>query len=146
MNLQIVDYHKRYFNDCVEIFDKNTPRYFLLEEKEPFVEYLKATTWYFVVKADDAIVGCFGVEFIKEKKHARLHWIMVDPALQGQGIGSFMMEQVFTAMKSKGYQTMEVDTSQEGIRFFGKYQIEILDEIKNGWGLGMDRINLLLYI
>lgn len=146
MKLQIIDYEKQFFNDCVEIFDKNTPRYFLLEEREPFIEYLEVTIWYFVVRSDETTVGCFGVEFIEENKHARLHWIMVDPDLQGRGIGSLMMEEIFSTMRAKGFRIMEIDTSQEGIRFFRRYQIEVLEEIKDGWGTGMDRINLLLYV
>lgn len=146
MKLQVVDYQNKFFDDCVTIFDKNTPRYFLQDEREPFIEYLKVTTWYFVVRMEDKIVGCFGVEFMEEKKHARLHWIMVDPDFQGQGIGSFIMNEIFTSMRAEDYRIMEIDTSQEGIRFFGRYQIEILEEIKDGWGVGMDRINLLLYI
>ena len=146
MKLQVTDYQKKYFRDCVKIFDKNTPRYFLPEEREPFLDYLKVTTWYFVVQMEGVTVGCFGVEFFEEKKHARLHWIMVDPDVQGQGIGSSIMNEIFTSMRRKGYRVLEIDTSQDGIRFFSRYEIEILEEIKNGWGEGMDRINLLLYI
>ena len=146
MNWKIVPYDKKDFDTCVGLFDFNSPKYFLEEERAPFLSYLRVTKWYYLVTQGALTTAAFGLQFIpNSQQHARLHWIMVHPGMQGQGIGSFIMEWIFQRMEKEGSMVLEVDTSQVSVSFFERYNIEILETIKNGWGSGMDRINLLLY-
>lgn len=118
----------------------NTPEFFAPEEEEDFINYLKyEATRYFVVEADDQLVGCGGYNNPDGPTIFRLSWDIVHPAWQGQGIGRRLSEyRIQQIREAEGGTVILVRTSQHVYRFYERLGFVLQAVVKDYWAAGYD--------
>jgi GNAT superfamily N-acetyltransferase len=146
---------------CLRIFRANIPRYFLTQEEPDFLAYLADPgPHYAVVEAvaeeaagttgsegrepSDArrIVGCGGPAMDADGTWS-VCWMMVDPELQGRGLGRRMVAhcRAVVARESPGG-VLRLDTSQHTEGFYHRMGFETVSRTEDGYGPGMHRIEM----
>jgi ribosomal protein S18 acetylase RimI-like enzyme len=74
-----------------------------------------------------------------------LYWIVVDPASQGKGVGSHLLEYVETDVLRRGGRMLLIETSSQEsygatIRFYKKAGYKLVARIKNFYRIGDDKL------
>ena len=69
---------------------------------------------------------------------------MLDPHVKGHGIGSAMMHEVIAIAATANAEHIDIAASQHSAEFFAHFGAVELQRSKDGWGPGMDRINMEL--
>jgi GNAT superfamily N-acetyltransferase len=131
---------------CLDIFDANCPASFAPGERDDYIEFLgvKAAV-YEVCLADDKVAGAFGlIGDTAERKSLR--WILIDPSLQGKGIGRAMMGRVMDIANKSDATCLEIAASHRSASFFAKFGAESISFTDNGWGPNMHRIDMELLL
>jgi [ribosomal protein S18]-alanine N-acetyltransferase len=122
----------------IELIRSNVPRYFAESEVDDFVHYLESELEnYWVLEVEDQIVGCGGVNFLDTNK-ARISWDMIHPDFQGIGLGKKLLNFRFDFLTSKGFDKVDVRTSQFSYLFYQKNGFNTLEIKPNYWFLGYD--------
>ena len=76
----------------MQIFDANCPEFFAPNERDDYLEFLNSRPKEYVVcEHRGNIAGAYGV-FAEGDGDAVLNWILLNPEIQGLGIGSKIME------------------------------------------------------
>ena len=128
---------------CLALFDANCPAYFAPNERADYIEFLdRAPAGYEVCELDGSAVAAFGL--IRSDGAVRLNWIMLAPASQGRGIGSAIMQRVVAAARSSGESVIHIAASQKSAPFFARFGAAPVTRTPDGWGPGMDRIDMEL--
>src|SRR4051812_37894637 len=73
------------------IFDANTPVFFAVNERADFMRYLDENAGLYMVVERGADLAAGFAAAPGAAGRAHLNWILVDPAMQGGGIGAAMM-------------------------------------------------------
>ena len=129
--------------DCLALFDLNCPAFFAPNERVDYEVFLAAVPdWYELCVVAGAIIGAFGLD----PAHAALRWIMIHPDAQGRGVGSAIMTHVMNAASRKGVSSISIAASQKSAPFFAKFGAISQSTLENGWGPGMDRIDMTLAV
>ena len=130
---------------CLAVFDSNTPQFFDPSERSLFETYLdRDDLSYFVMDHDGDIVGCGGYYIGEDGLMANLVWGMVRRDLHKQGLGRFLlMFRLREITKANGVQMVRVGTSQHAAAFFEKQGFKAASVQKDGYGPGIDRIEML---
>ena len=97
-------------------------------------------------KKDRAVqgYGCYGPVPLTQGVYD-LYWIVVDPASQGKGFGSHLLEYVETDVLSRGGRMILIETSSQEsydatIRFYKKAGYKLVARIKNFYRIGDDKL------
>ena len=62
MNLRFKAYSKGNYEQCLELFDLNCPKYFASIEKNDYIEFLNQTKeGYVTIHHDSILIGAYGV-------------------------------------------------------------------------------------
>ncbi len=126
----------------------NTPEYFDPGEEKDFVDYLDhELDQYFVYELDSIIVGCGGLNFLKNEKEARISWDMIHPDYQGRGIGRTLTQfRIETAKRNPKVKLIVVRTSQITFPFYEKQGFKLTEVKKDFWAPGFDlyRMEIIL--
>lgn len=132
------------FDDCMSIFDGNCPKFFADHERQAFQKYLQEARYpYFVVTdIQNQILACGG--FVTEKGIAELAWGMVRNDIHHQGVGRFLFTQRLDAIRKAGANAIIMDTSQHSLGFYQSLGFEVVGRKPDGYGPGLDRIDLRL--
>ena len=129
---------------CVGIFDLNCPEYFAPNERQDYEEFLGgAPADYEVCEGEGRILGAFGL-FADGENTKTLNWIMLDPQTQGMGVGSKIMERVIDLGRVSETKAVRIAASHKSAPFFAKFGATTISSSKDGWGPGMDRIDMVL--
>lgn len=140
--MEFKTYHISNFEECIELFDLNSPAYFAEEERKDFREYLQSNEdQYLLGFIKNKLICCFGITE-HSKELCSLSWIMVHPNNHKSGYGSKMMSYFMNYVKDNKKETVLIATSQHANRFFETYGAKEIQFIKNGWGNGMHRIDM----
>ena len=132
---------------CLALFDANCPAYFAANERVDFQEFLEQDLQDFlVVEFGAAIAGCFGITTSGDPSKARLNWIMIDPAVQGQGLGAKIMSRAHSLALGLQAKCLDIAASQYSAPFFARYGATESQRTRDGWGPGMDRVDMQLEI
>lgn len=133
-------YQEQYKESVLEIFDRNSPRYFHSDERKDFVHYLDSETEdYFILKDHGKIVGCGGINYFPEAHKARISWDLFLPEYQGRGLGRLLLQhRIDTIKKKKHFKLIEVRTSQLAFGFYKKNGFKIDMIQANFWADGLD--------
>lgn len=132
--------------DCLKIFDANCPKFFASNERSDYAAFLDASpTAYEVCILNGDIVGAFGL-LGDEPLYQSINWIMISPSAQGYGIGSIFMDRAISVAKRNKLEHIKIAASHLSAPFFSKYGAVSVSELENGWGLGMHRVDMELYI
>ena len=129
---------------CASIFAANCPEFFAPNEREDYEEFLDVVTGeYEVCEVDGSVRGAFGL--FASGDHAKtLNWIMLDPNAQGIGLGSKIMERVIQQSRRSGTRMVRIAASHKSAPFFARFGAIAISSTANGWGPGMDRVDMEL--
>lgn len=131
---------------CSSIFDANCPEFFAPNERQEYEEFLEAIPdGYEVCEVEGKVVGAFGL-FVHQDNVKVLNWILLDPRTQGIGVGSRIMERVVHLGRTSQTRIVRIAASHKSAPFFAKFGAAAISTIKDGWGVGMDRVDMELSI
>ena len=124
----------------LKLLDENSPAYFDASERPELVRYLdEELEDYFVVEAQEGIIGAGGINYEPEKRTAIISWDLISPNCQGQGVGSELTQYRIGFIKAKsGIDTILVRTSQHTDQFYQKMGFKLMFIKKDYWAKGYD--------
>ena len=144
--MKIKPYNQKYFDNCVDIIESNTPKYILPIEHLAFKKYLlKKNKTYFVLFNGSNLVACGGYRINDSKTKAGLSWGLVHREHHSQGFGSYLLRYRIDNIKKK-YPPVNIhlDTSQHTYKFFEKFGFIVRKISNNGYGEGLDMYDMIL--
>ena len=144
--MRIKPYKQKYFDNCVDIIESNTPKYILPIEHLAFKNYLlKKNKTYFVLFNGFNLVACGGYEINDSQTKAGLLWGLVHRKHHGQGFGSYLLRYRIENIKKK-YPSINIhlDTSQHTYKFFERFGFNIVQKLKDGYAEGLDKYDMIL--
>ena len=129
---------------CINIFDANCPKFFAPDERQEYEKFLeRAPVDYEVCEVDGKVLGAFGL-FANGENTKALNWILLDPQSQGIGVGSSIMERVMQLSRMSQTRVVKIAASHKSAPFFARFGALTTALTKNGWGPGMDRVDMEL--
>jgi len=129
---------------CIDMFDANCPEFFAPNERDEYERFLEeAPDGYEVCEVDGRILGAFGL-LGDDKNNKGLNWILLDPQSQGIGIGSKIMERVIHLGRVSETRVVRISASQKSAPFFARFGATAASTTGDGWGPGMDRVDMVL--
>jgi GNAT superfamily N-acetyltransferase len=129
---------------CLALFDLNTPAFFAPNERDDYAAFLRPQPAQYRVCVEGAqLLGAFGV-FRRDAEQGGLHWILIDPRRQGEGLGSWMMSDVMRQCRELRLKCLHIAASQKSAPFFARFGARRVRETPDGWGPGMHRIDMEL--
>lgn len=146
MKIQTQLYQEEDKRLLLDIFKANTPKYFLPNEINWFSDYLdNEIEQFFVVKAEDKIIGCGGINTIKEEGIGIISWGMIHPDYHKKGAGKALLEYRLEVLRSmKNIHTIRVRTAQHTYGFFEKFGFKTTKFEKDFWGPGLDLYEMII--
>ena len=144
--MRIKPYKQKYFDNCVDIIESNTPKYILPIEHLAFKNYLfKKNKTYFVLFNGFNLVACGGYGINDSQTKADLSWGLVHRKHHSQGIGSYLLRFRIENIKKK-YPSVNIhlDTSQHTYKFFERFGFKVRKISKDGYGEGLDMYDMIL--
>ena len=156
--LRFRPYHPTDLQACLSIFDGNTPTFFHASERREYERFLEQERHefadalpYFVLESEARIVACGGVSlnWLLEPNSSRtagLTWGMVARDSHGQGWGRKNLEQRLHWLRVHHPETQAVilDTTPAVQGFFERFGFQALKRIPDGYGPGIDRVDMRL--
>lgn len=137
------NYNGGHFSECLKLFDENCPEYFAENEKADYIAYLERGPMDYKVGFEGShLVSAFGLTQGSDNSRARVSWILVSVNSKGKGIGAQMMAAVKNSALEKKCVAIDIAASHLSAPFFKKYGAIVLNEIPNGWGKDMHRIDM----
>jgi GNAT superfamily N-acetyltransferase len=131
---------------CLAIFDANSPAYFAPNERADYERFLdQAPEGYEVCELAGRVVAAFGLINNGDKGQS-LNWIMLDPQSQGAGIGSAIMRRIISLGKASGLPMISIAASQKSAPFFARFGAVASARTEGGWGPGLHRVDMELYL
>lgn len=128
----------------MSIFDANCPEFFAPNERQDYLGFLESTPeGYEVCRVAGRVSGAFGLTADGEDTKS-LNWILIDPRAQGIGIGSRMMKRVIRSCRQSQTRSVRIAASQKSAAFFVRFGAVAISFTKDGWGPGMDRVDMEL--
>lgn len=129
---------------CLELFDANCPEYFAPNERKDYENFLEANPEnYELCFVARLLVGAFGLMH-DGARDRNLHWILLEPSSQGLGIGAMIMERVILHASESGARVVNIAASHKSAPFFAKFGSTKVTVTANGWGPGLDRVDMVL--
>lgn len=139
-------YRNADYSICIAIFDANCPEFFAPNEREEYRDFLDGLReGYEVCEMDGHVVGAFGL-FGTGARVKGLNWILLDPSVQGMGIGSRIMERVASVGRRSGVETVRISASHKSAPFFERFGAKPNAVLEDGWGPGMHRVEMELQL
>ncbi len=137
---RIYEYSEENKPKLLEIIKSNTPNYFDPEETEEFNSYLdNEKEEYYVLYDDNRIIGCGGINYFYDQKHARLSWDMIHPDYHSKGCGKHLTQyRIDKLSKDENLDYIVVRTSQLVFPFYQKMGFRIEEIKKDFWAKGYD--------
>lgn len=129
---------------CMDIFEANCPEFFNPQERQDYTRFLvEAPEGYQVCEVDGRVLGAFGL-LDESKNHKRLNWILLDPQSQNRGLGSKIMQRVIQQARMSETRIIQIAASQKSAPFFIRFGAKTTSTTKDGWGSGLDRVDMVL--
>jgi GNAT superfamily N-acetyltransferase len=131
---------------CLDIFDANCPAFFAPNERRDYEAFLDAApAGYEVCESDGRLLGAFGL--FEDGRHAQvINWILLAPQAQGAGVGSRIMERLVDRARRSGRKRVRIATSPMAAPFFERFGAVAKSLTSDGWGPGMDRLDMELLL
>ncbi len=100
-----------------------------------------------VLVQGDAVVSCGGLTIDMTRRRASLSWGMVDRKLHGQRLGSRLTQVRLTLARSiPGLVEVALSTSQHTYGFYEGFGFSLSKVTPNGFGPGLDRLDMTLQL
>lgn len=130
---------------CLRLFDGNTPPFFAPSERSDFIRFLERRgADYQVVIACSVVVACGGYLVAEDGVTAGLCWGMVERGRHGRGLGRALLKARLEAIRAARLRRVILDTSQHTAGFYARYGFQAVATIKDGYGPGLDRVDMTL--
>lgn len=143
-NVSFRPYRSADLADCLDIFDANCPEYFAPNERDEYAAFLAdAPNGYTVCALNNSAVGAFGLSDDNDDAW-RINWILMHPDAQGHGIGSLIMERALQDARVSGARMLRIATSPRSEGFFARFGAQPVAILEEGWGPGLDRVDMEL--
>ena len=144
LTLSFRDWRQQDREACLSIFDANCPAFFAPNERSDYASFLDAVPdGYEVCELAGRVVGACGL-IKKGDDSGSLNWIMIDPDAQGAGIGSAMMERIVSLARASELASIDIAASHKSAAFFERFGAVARELTTDGWGPGMDRVDMTL--
>jgi GNAT superfamily N-acetyltransferase len=128
---------------CLAIFDDNCPEFFAPNERDDYLEFLAQNSGaYTIVTLGNAVVGAYGL--LPHLGGLALRWILFSRATQGHGLGGRVMARVRDEMRDRRAAVLHIAASHKSAPFFARFGAREVQTIRDGWGPGMDRVDMQL--
>lgn len=132
MNYKIREYIHRDFENCVNVFKSNIPKYFMDEEVPGFENFLNKKIIKFVIEVDGIVVGLGSFGKLKQKQMI-LWGGIIHRDYQKRGLGKALLEYRIVRCKNEiNINEIIINTSQLAQKFYEKYGFKVT-EIKKGF-------------
>ena len=143
--LRFLSYRAGDLEACLSLFDANCPAFFAPQERVEYAAFLRqAPAGYELCWEGERLLGAFGFRAARAAPRGRLDWIMIDPEAQGRGIGTRMMDRLLERASAARTGVVEIAASQHSEPFFARFGAREVARTADGWGPGMDRIDMEL--
>lgn len=146
---------------CLSIFDSNYPKFFDPSERNFFENWLnhfddvkntyKSPT-YSNAEADFfdvieipgyGVIACGGFYIVKNELEARFAWGMVHNDYHHKGYGSVLYKHRQNLIKQQWPKhKITLGTSQHTYSFYAKMGMKVIQNFKDGYGVGIDRYDM----
>ncbi|MVN88019.1 GNAT family N-acetyltransferase [Deinococcus sp. HMF7620] len=126
----------------LRIFLSNVPDFFLPTERADFETDLNETPQYLVVEVGGEVVACGGVALEDDMQTGFFVWGMVARERQGQGLGTVLVEARLRLLRDLGARRVCLDTSQLTAPFYERLGFEVRQRTPEGYGPGLDRLEM----
>ena len=137
-------YRSTDYQACIDIFDANCPAFFAPNERRAYESFLDSVPeGYEVCEVDGLTLGAFGL-FDDAGDTKVINWILLAPEVQGMGIGSNLMERAIRRGHSADARLIRIATSPKAALFFARFGAVARTTTVDGWGPGMDRVDMEL--
>ena len=146
--MRIEPYDSKYFENCITILQSNTPKFIAYSEHSDYKDYLsRDDKIYFVLFNKSNIVACGGYGVNKFETKVGLAWGLVHSKYHNQGYGSELLKYRIEHIKNH-FSGVDIylDTSQKTYKFFEKFGFVIEKITTNGYGVGLDRYDMILKV
>ena len=145
-NIIIREYRSSDRQSMIHLLRLNTPAFFSpLEECDLEVYLDNHIGHYFVLEFNGEIAGCGGFNFSDNFKTGKISWDIFNPAYQGRGLGSLLLQYRIEKMKNSfGMKEIIVRTSQHAHGFYEKNQFLLQHVEKDYWAPGYDLYLMVL--
>ena len=139
-------YRSTDYQVCIDVFDANCPEFFAPNERQEYEVFLnRVPVGYEVCELDGQTLGAFGL-FDESQDVKAINWILLAPQAQGIGVGSKIMQRVVLLSRTSDTRLVTIATSPKAAPFFAQFGAVAISSIADGWGPGMDRIDMELSI
>jgi len=129
---------------CMSVFDANCPEFFAPNERQDYLAFLEGNPeGYEVCRVRGSVCGAFGLSDDGEDVKT-LNWILIDPQTQGIGVGSRIMDRVIGLGRISQTRIVKIAASHKSAAFFARFGAIVISSTKDGWGTGMDRVDMEL--
>ena len=130
---------------CLQLIDANIPTNFAPNERADYEQFLDGhPATYRVGRQGGDVLAAFG--FMVDENRGRIQWIMVAPTVQGAGVGGTMMELALDEARRRDVLIIDIAASQKSAPFFAKYGAKPHKVTPEGWGPGLDRVDMELVL
>ena len=130
---------------CLAVFDTNCPEFFAPNERRDYERFLAGNpSTYVVCIRNHKIVGAYGFKISSESRRGCISWIMVDASARGNGLGTRMICRVLEAVSSGNTTVIDIAASQKSAPFFARFGAVEINRTLEGWGPGLDRVDMKL--
>ena len=143
MNLKFRTYTKNDKQSLIDIFETNCPKYFDINEKNEFIDYLDNYTNenYLVAITGNQIIGCGGL-YTNDIEH-RIAWVMFKKNSLGVRNLMIVADKLYSEIEkriiaeNKNF-NIGITTTQLMESLFSNYGFKTYEIIKDGIGKGLD--------
>lgn len=144
--IQFKPYDAADLTPCLEIFDANCPQFFAANERDDYLQFLSsAPIGYELCWLQDRCAGAYGLSPRGEGR-ASLNWIMIRSDVQGEGIGTAIMQRMMATARDASVAVIDIAASHKSAAFFSRFGAKSTNVEKNGWGAGMHRVDMELWL
>ncbi len=147
--LEIRAFDTRDREACLKLFDSNTPQFFAPHERAEFEAYLSdleergPNAEYLVLEMDGKIVACGG--YYVADGTAGLAWGLVGRDQHREGFGTqLLLERLRRIARVPNASEVVLDTTRQSKGFFERFGFEVVNITPDGYGAGLDRVDMRL--
>jgi N-acetylglutamate synthase-like GNAT family acetyltransferase len=132
----------------LKLLELNTPDYFAPEEKDDFIQYIRHFSQnFFVLKNNNAIIGCGGINIKDDPHTAYLSWDIIHPDEHKKGLGSLLLNYRLKLIRLwPSIRKIKVRTSQITYGFYEKHGFRLCVQMKDYWAKGFDLYEMELQL
>ena len=131
---------------CLAIFDSNCPEFLHPKERADFQAWLDAPEGIYLVMVESGrVIGCGGFVIDAQERKLSLCWGLLHADWHGRRLGELLLlERLTRGVDSGGATWSRLATTPKVEPFFVRVGYRRVEHTPDGWGPGMDSVELRL--